>query len=98
MLGFDGVAGNALARLCTVTSWSCGREKLFTRMGGMRRKASKFYENTSKKPSSELSDADGSWKLLNGPSGLAGVLGEGRAWKGQNLFLYLALFFFTHFS
>ena len=32
----------------TVTSWSCGREKLFTRMGSMSRKASKFYENTNK--------------------------------------------------
>ena len=47
-------------RLCTVTSWSCGREKLFTRMGGMRRKPSTIYENTNKNPSWELSDADGS--------------------------------------
>ena len=60
LLSFDGVASSALARLCSVTSWSCGREKLSARMGGMSRKASKFYEKTSKNPSWELSDADGS--------------------------------------
>ena len=64
MLSFDGVAGNALARLCSVTSWSCGREKLFAGMGGMSRKASKFYETTGKNPSWELSDADGSYKWI----------------------------------
>ena len=46
---------------CTGSSrCSCGREKLSARIGGMSRKASKFYENTNKNPSWELSDADGS--------------------------------------
>ena len=44
------------------------------RIGGMSRKASKFYEKTTKNPSWELSDADGSQGLLSGPSGLAGAL------------------------
>ena len=59
----------------------------------MSRKAFKFYEKTSKNLSWELSDADGSQGLLSGSSGLAGVLGKGRAWGGQNIFSLFSQWF-----
>ena len=80
LLSFDGVASSALARLCSVTSWSCGREKLSARMSGMSvRVLNSMRRQVSNPPGNYLPQTG----LLIGPSVLAGALGGGRAWRGS---------------